>query len=198
MNTLAYYGQIYDLFMMGGGRITLSSQKRDSSDKAQTLTITPDAININGKSFLDRTYPVGSIYMSTNATNPTNLFGGTWVAWGAGRVPVGFNGGDGNFNSSEKTGGSKTINIEHNHGLSNARAAVGRADSSLSTMSYTSGGNPHNVYFDREFSYYGGISGGSKHATDTSLIYGNTNNGGSTAASVLQPYITCYMWKRTA
>lgn len=198
MNTLAYYGQIYDLFMMGGGRITLSSQKRDASDKAQTLTITPDAININGKSFLDRTYPVGSIYMSTSATNPTNLFGGTWVAWGAGRVPVGFSGGDGNFNSSEKTGGSKTINIEHNHGLSNARAAVGRADSSLSTMSYTSGGNPHNVYFDREFSYYGGISGGSKHATDTSLIYGNTNNGGSTAASVLQPYITCYMWKRTA
>lgn len=153
---------------------------------------------INGRSLLDFLHPVGSIYMSTNATNPTNLFGGTWVAWGAGRVPVGFNGSDGNFNSSEKTGGSKTINIQHNHGLSNARAAVGRADSSLSTMSYTSGGNPHNVYFDREFSYYGGISGGSKHATDTSLIYGNTNNGGSTAASVLQPYIVCYMWKRTA
>lgn len=153
---------------------------------------------INGRSLLDFLHPVGSIYMSTSATNPTNLFGGTWVAWGAGRVPVGFSGGDGNFNSSEKAGGSKTINIEHNHGLSNARAAVGRADSSLSTMSYISGGNPHNVYFDREFSYYGGISGGSKHATDTSLIYGNTNNGGSTAASVLQPYITCYMWKRTA
>lgn len=167
----------------------------------ETLGVTDRAltgVSINGRSLLNHIYPVGSIYMSTSATNPTNFFGGTWVAWGAGRVPVGFNGGDGNFNSSEKTGGSKTINIEHNHGLSNARAAVGRADSSLATMSYTSGGNPHNIYFDREFSYYGGISGGSKHATDTSLIYGNTNNGGSTAASVLQPYITCYMWKRTA
>lgn len=167
----------------------------------ETLGVTDRAltgVSINGRSLLNHIYPVGSIYMSTSATNPTNFFGGTWVAWGAGRVPVGFNGGDGNFNSSEKTGGSKTINIEHNHGLSNARAAVGRADSSLTTMSYTSGGNPHNVYFDREFSYYGGISGGSKHATDTSLIYGNTNNGGSTAASVLQPYIVCYMWKRTA
>ena len=167
----------------------------------ETLGVTDRAltgVSINGRSLLNHIYPVGSIYMSTSATNPTNFFGGTWVAWGAGRVPVGFNGGDGNFNSSEKTGGSKTINIEHNHGLSNARAAVGRADSSLATMSYTSGGNPHNVYFDREFSYYGGISGGSKHATDTSLIYGSTNNGGSTAASVLQPYITCYMWKRTA
>ena len=163
-----------------------------------SVDIHGNAININNKSFLDRTYPVGSIYMSVNNTNPKDLFGGTWVAWGAGRVPVGFNGGDGNFNSSEKTGGSKTINIEHNHGLSNARAAVGRADSSLSTMSYTSGGNPHNVYFDREFSYWGGIAGVSKHATDTAKIYGNTDNGGSTAASVLQPYITCYMWKRTA
>lgn len=153
---------------------------------------------INGRSLLDFLHPVGSIYMSTSATNPTNLFGGTWVAWGAGRVPVGFSGGDGNFNSSEKTGGSKTINIEHNHGLSNARAAVGRADSSTSTISYTAGGNPHNVYFDREFSYWGGIAGVSKHATDTAKIYGNTDNGGSTAASVLQPYITCYMWKRTA
>lgn len=153
---------------------------------------------INGRSLLDFLHPVGSIYMSTSATNPTNLFGGTWVAWGAGRVPVGFNGGDGNFNSSEKTGGSKTINIQHNHGLSNARAAVGRADSSTSTISYTAGGNPHNVYFDREFSYWGGIAGVSKHATDTAKIYGNTNNGGSTSASVLQPYITCYMWKRTA
>lgn len=157
-----------------------------------------EAIRFNNISLLDWIYPVGSIYMSAKEGNPALLFGGTWVAWGAGRVPVGFNGSDGNFNSSEKTGGSKTINIQHNHGLSNARAAVGRADSSMSTMSYTSGGNPHNVYFDREFSYYGGISGGSKHATDTSLIYGNTNNGGSTAASVLQPYIVCYMWKRTA
>lgn len=174
---------------------------KKSGINLETLGVTDRSltgVSINGRSLLDHIYPVGSIYMSTSATNPTNFFGGTWVAWGAGRVPVGFSGGDGNFNSSEKTGGSKTINIEHNHGLSNARAAVGRADSSLSTMSYTSGGNPHNVYFDREFSYWGGIAGVSKHATDTAMIYGNTNNGGSTAASVLQPYITCYMWKRTA
>lgn len=187
-----------ELGVMGGSKYAGVVISANDVTGNYNVSINGTNVYINEKTFLDRTYPVGSIYMSTSATNPTNFFGGTWVAWGAGRVPVGFNGGDGNFNSSEKTGGSKTINIQHNHGLSNARAAVGRADSSLTTMSYTSGGNPHNVYFDREFSYYGGISGGHKHATDTSLIYGNTNNGGSTAASVLQPYITCYMWKRTA
>lgn len=35
-------------------------------------------LTINGKSFLDRTYPVGSIYMSTVSTNPSVLFGGIW------------------------------------------------------------------------------------------------------------------------
>lgn len=47
---------------------------------------TPNGI----KSFLDAVYPVGSIYMSVKATNPGTLFGGTWVAWGSGRVPVRF------------------------------------------------------------------------------------------------------------
>lgn len=187
-----------ELGVMGGSKYAGVVISANDVTGNYNVSINGTNVYINEKTFLDRTYPVGSIYMSTNATNPTNFFGGTWVAWGSGRVPVGVNRNDTNFNDIEKTGGSKTINIQHNHGLSNARAAVGRADSSLSTMSYTSGGNPHNVYFDREFSYYGGISGGSKHATDTSLIYGNTNDGGSTAASVLQPYITCYMWKRTA
>ena len=43
------------------------------------------------------------------STNPGNLFGGTWVAWGSGRVPVGVNTSDSDFSSPEKTGGSKTF-----------------------------------------------------------------------------------------
>jgi len=57
---------------------------------------------------LESTYPIGSIYISISATNPGTLFGGTWVAWGAGRVPVSLNDADANFNTVEETGGSKT------------------------------------------------------------------------------------------
>lgn len=42
-------------------------------------------------------YPVGSIYMSVKNTNPSTYFGGTWVAWGTGRVPIGVNANDTNF-----------------------------------------------------------------------------------------------------
>ena len=54
-------------------------------------------------------YPVGSIYMNaTVATNPGTLLGfGTWVAFGAGKVPVGINSGDSDFDTVEETGGSK-------------------------------------------------------------------------------------------
>lgn len=153
---------------------------------------------INGRSLLDFLHPVGSIYMSTNATNPTNLFGGTWVAWGAGRVPVGFNGSDGNFNSSEKTGGSKTINISHSHTV-NSHKHIGATG------------------YD-ENNYYSGVQWGSAvvpshgywwHARESGATYPirlsytspespGTNAQLSGSQSILQPYITCYMWKRTA
>ena len=43
---------------------------------------------VGGKSLLDRTYPVGSIYMSLNKTNPANLFGGTWERLATGRFLI--------------------------------------------------------------------------------------------------------------
>ncbi|MCI9137898.1 MAG: hypothetical protein HFH48_10135, partial [Lachnospiraceae bacterium] len=58
---------------------------------------------------LERVYPVGAIYMSVNSANPGTLFGGTWEAWGIGRVPVGVNTGEGNFNAVEKAGGASSV-----------------------------------------------------------------------------------------
>src|SRR3990167_8721768 len=55
-------------------------------------------------------YPVGALYVSTAATSPATLFGfGTWAAFAAGRVLVGLDATDPDFDVAEETGGAKTV-----------------------------------------------------------------------------------------
>lgn len=117
--------------------------------------VTYSSINFGNKSLIDLVYPVGSIYMSVNSANPASLFGGTWVAWGSGRVPVCVNASDSDFGTVEKTGGAKSVAFTP----------------SISTTA-TEGGT-------------GGYPAVSSVSANQSTV------------SVLQPYITCYMWKRT-
>ena len=122
----------------------------------------------------DCIYPVGSIYFSVKNTNPSKYFGGTWVTWGSGRVPVGVSS-DSNFNTVEKTGGESrhtlTVNEipSHNHSLNIYTETV-----SSTTLKYAP------------------TTGYCKTQSKT------TNTGGGQSHNNLQPYITCYMWKRTA
>ncbi len=112
-------------------------------------------------------FPVGSIYMSVTNTNPSSSFGGTWVLWGQGRVPIGVDTSQSEFNSVEKTGGTK-ISTQINTGSS----SYGYTNSS------TAG------YNDRT------LVGSSS--------YGLPHDEKSADISLLQPYITCYMWKRVS
>ena len=55
-------------------------------------------------------FPVGSIYLAVVSTDPATLLGyGTWSAIGAGRVLVGLDSGDTDFDVVEETGGAKTV-----------------------------------------------------------------------------------------
>lgn len=103
------------------------------------------------KEFTGALYPVGSIYMSVKNTNPSTYFGGTWVAWGTGRVPVGVNTNDTNFATVEKTGGASTVTLttaqipSHTHAkgtLATASAGGHTHDLKNQKTSWgTSGGN---------------------------------------------------------
>lgn len=124
----------------------------------------------------DRMYPVGSIYMSVNSTNPSNYFGGTWVSWGSGRVPVGVSS-DTEFNTVEKTGGAKSVALDTQH-LPSHRHPLG--NTMVSDNSGTSSGL---LYQTNKGAYPTQYTG---------------NTGGGQAHNNLQPYITCYMFKRTA
>lgn len=113
----------------------------------------------------DKIYPVGSIFMSATLSTPadvaTALGGGTWVAWGAGRVPVGVDTSDTAFDTVEETGGSKT----HRHTMTNAYTS---SYQNQNGNAYTNGGT-----------------------VSSQTVYTGYD-------STLQPYITCYMYKRTA
>jgi hypothetical protein len=181
----------------------------------QILTVEIDSKVSELSNKINSMYPIGSIYMSVNSTNPSTLFGGTWVAWGQGKVPVGFNINETEFNESEKTGGAKT----HNHTTGNHQLTINEMPSHTHIIS-SSGGHSHTV--TTTYSNDATVSGsaarvngsGTKTTTGLSTIGNNTgshthnpsNTGGGAAhnhgntgnSSNLQPYITCYMWKRTA
>lgn len=142
-------------------------------------------------------YPVGSLYFnSAVTTNPGTLLGfGTWVAFGAGRVPVGYNASDSLFDTLEETGGSAdAITVSHTH----TATFTGTA---LANHSHTMGGG---------FGGGGGLGGGdlnnSQGNTSTSSVSAGTPAGSVSVASTgssgtnanYQPYITVAIWKRTA
>lgn len=130
-------------------------------------------------------YPIGSIYISVNSTNPSLIFGGTWEAFGTGRTLIGVDASDTSFNTVEKTGGSKT----HTHGLTNAY-------SSFMSSGTTAKWNEVNTGISQTTNYYGTFS--SKSTASNTTTWGSKLFGSTDSASSLQPYITTYMWKRTA
>jgi hypothetical protein len=88
---------------------------------------------------IDNLYPVGALYISTLSTNPGTLIGrGTWSAFGAGRVLVGRDSGDADFDTAEETGGAKTKAISAHAGTAvSAHAGTAVADHASHTHSYT-------------------------------------------------------------
>jgi hypothetical protein len=137
-------------------------------------------------------HPVGSIYINaTNSTNPGTLLGfGTWTAFGAGRVPVGFDSTNALFDTAEETGGSaNAITVSHTH-----------------TATVTDPGHVHPFSADQQVtpgSLYGGGPVGTTATNNTSsastgVSVAISTTGSSATNANYQPYITVYMWKRTA
>lgn len=158
-------GTSYKIFALG-------SQNRISIESGETLSTA---------GILDYIYPVGSIYLSVSPNNPSSLFGGAWVAWGSGRVPVGVNTSDSSFSTVEKTGGEKTHTLSVNEIPSHQHITSGAWGVEVS-----------------EGYKYTGTFNVNDSAKGLLTEKQNMKVGGGAAHNNLQPYITCYMWKRTA
>lgn len=158
-----------------------------------------DHTHAGGGSALDA-WPVGSVYIAVDSTSPATRFGGgTWSAFGAGRMLVGINASDADFDTAEETGGAKAVTLT-------------AAQSGLPQHTHVQ--NAHTHDFLPRSGTSGGVSSIVTGTLDTSSAIGGNNqphvqlatavnqNAGPTAAAEshtnMPPYIVCYFWKRTA
>lgn len=169
------------------GTISVTQSPGNSSTAVSTTAFVQAAIAL--------LYPVGSIYINaTSSTNPGTLLGfGTWTAFGAGRVPVGFDSGNALFDAAEETGGAADAAlVTHTH---------------TATSTVTDPGHFHNLPFTSAAAgstggtYVIGGSGSVSSSAVTGVTVATTTAAPAGAVSATnanyQPYITVYMWKRT-
>lgn len=180
--------------------------------------------SVGGTNILELVYPVGSIYMSVNSTDPGTLFGGTWVRLtdtfllAAGST---YAADDGTHTTA--TGGASTVTLnegnlpKHRHtytapsaGTDEHVLTVDEIPAHYHSMMYSPGSSSGAgwSWSGSTYSWSGatesgagmrGAGGGKGHAhgiPSSSTKTGFTGSG--TAHDNMPPYLTVYMWKRTA
>lgn len=180
---------------MTGALTTKGIKLTSGTDYGATLPSNPATNQLffqtAGTNFvLDNVYPIGSIYMNVNSTNPGTLFGGTWEQI-QGRFLLGM--------SSSYPAGSQG----------------GEASHTLTTEEMPSHGhNPAN-----EAGYFGFItnsqkaftvgdmgvqSGSGRYYPFATAVFDISRNtltgttGGGKSHNNMPPYLSIYIWKRTA
>ena len=139
-------------------------------------------------------FPVGTIIKTVRNVNPSTYLEGTWVAWGTGRVPVGVDTSQTEFNAVEKTGGEKTVKLgpedipEHSH-FTNLKEYVksGFVFSTREGDTFAISKPPASAGFGLSVQVDNPGAGVTTGTAGDDMPHNN-----------LPPYITCYMWKRTA
>ena len=169
------------------------------------------------QNILDFVHPVGSIYMTMDSQNPSTLFGGTWVRWGEGRVPVGVSANDSDFGTVEQIGGEKEHPLTENEMPSHRHVGQYTYSNTYTDYLHPAPTSPiiqveqgtrevevqYNVIKNdvSTVAIHSKGSGGVKdiyYSDKVTSTYGVADDGGNIPHNNLQPYITCYMWKRTA
>ena len=170
---------------MTGALTTKGIKLTSGTDYGTTLPSSP-ATNqlffqtIGSNFVLDNVYPVGSIYMNVNSTNPGTLFGGTWeqiqgrfLLGMSSSYPAGSQGGEAEHTLTEAEMPS------HNHAM-----AYGPDSSAGST------GFPYGIAAGSATN----SAGGRGYASNL----GTFSAGGGQPHNNMPPYLSVYIWKRTA
>jgi len=163
---------------------------------------------------LEIEYPIGCLYISTVSTDPADLFGfGTWSLFGSGRIMVGIDSGDTDFDTAEETRGTKTHTLveaeipAHLHTVNPPSTTSGN-NSATHTHTYTRYSTvTHNKSGSAQPACWTGNPGSSVNSGNASQDHTHTvdiaefdsgNAGSGGAHNNLQPYVVVCVWKRTA
>ena len=155
-----------------------------SQDNVTGLDDRLDEIESDISDMVDLIYPVGSIYMSVNSTSPATLFGGTWE-----QMKDKFLLGAGDTYSNGSTGGSADATlVSHNHQQASGEYFVtsDKSEANNTRVTYSSTGNR--------------LVDGQTDTSTSSFHHrlSTTTEGSSGTGANMPPYLTVYMWKRTA
>lgn len=178
------------------GTTGVTQSTSDDSTKLATTAFVQDIAD----AIKNALYPVGSIYTNSSvSTNPGTLLGfGTWVAFGAGRVMVGFNASNSLFDSAEETGGSAdAIVVSHSHTATSTVTDPGHLHSTALYYRPDSASGAAQNYAQNTTGFGSQISTNS-NTTGVTVATSISTTGSSATNANYQPYITVYMWKRTA
>ena len=142
------------------GDVVGTSDTQTLTNKTLSTGSTIDA-NVTVTEVLKKAYPVGSIYINaTSSTNPATLLGfGTWSAFGAGRVMVGIDSEDADFDTAEETGGAKTVTLttaqmpEHTHTQNSHNHTQNSHDHGMAAHNHSQDSHGHRMQ-------YIGVAGG--------------------------------------
>lgn len=149
-------------------------------------------------------YPIGSIYMSVNSTNPSTLFGGTWV-----RLQDTFLLAAGSTYQAGSTGGEASHTLteteipSHTHGskLSDARINLhgfGAGGNFINNMVNATGYDYNSNGFRSAAQLTKQTGSDSYSGFQIALAHTHNSFGGSGAHNNMPPYLAVYMWQRTA
>lgn len=184
--------EIVSVTAVSGDTMTVTRAQKSTTAKAFAAgdVFSNGIYTEDWQDLIDKIYPVGSLYMSINSTNPSTFIGGTWSAYAPGRTIVGVgSNGTTSYSASQATGGADSVTL-----------TVDQMPSHSHPLSTTRGGSNPWVLIDRgaaENDSWGAAQSNPSNVTSgQSFIVNNTGGGGSHENRM--PYITTYIWVRTA
>ena len=207
-NTSNKYFNLLDINMneVIGAIDELSSSNENLVKQVEQLTAEVNVLKSNSlgsNSALNKVYPIGSIYISTELSSPTqvhNAIGGTWEVYGNGRVLKSSTG------ASGQTGGSDTVTLtannlpSHSHTMAHTHNYTPAGTNTIGGTANLTTGNQsanHTHRLPASGNFTGSTNSTGNHRHDTTTIMRHTTDSPDYSPGGLQEggSFVQYKWK---